>query len=202
MDFYEELVKINGIIDGAVCVEDEEEWTLDHSVWLTAWLISEFGEGIVGDMLGEAKEAPKVTPKDAAEKMAFLFKPPGFVVDTPFPDTWDMWWASVADLMSKGGVMKGGKPNYEGAMRGWKNRVEEKYGFRPTRTKERSMTDHIKQMAKGASKVISSKKKGMHVPKEIITQAARLMQGAGIQKKRKAEYERLQKALRPGFKGD
>lgn len=199
MLFEERLAEINNILD-CTTEKEKEDWTIDHSIWFVAWLIHEFGEEIVSGMLTEEDgNGPKVTAKDASEKMAFILKPPGFVVDTPFPNSWDMWWQSVADLINKGKVAgKDGKPNYEGAMRGWKNRVKEQYGFRPTRTKERSMTQHIKDMVSGSSKIISSKRKGMHIPKEVIKKAAKLMQGAKIQRQRKKEYERLQTALRPG----
>ena len=184
MGYLEDMNEINMILDNSVG-RVVEEWSVDDTVWFTAWMLNEFGE----DVLDEEKKE-KVTADDAADKMKEFLKPPGFVVDTPFPDTWDMWWESVADLINEGKVMKGGKPNYEGAMTGWKNRVDERYGFRPNRTKEKTMTEMINSMVSGASKIVSSKRRGMTFPKELISTAAKLLSGRNVQKRRKAEYER------------
>lgn len=196
MNFTDRMHQIHEIVGGSRS-DEIVEWKLDHSIWFGSWLLSEFGEGVFGYESLNEDVAPVVSADKAAEKMAYFFKPPGFVVDTPFPNTWEMWWESVADLINAGMIMNEGRPNYEGAMRGWKNRIKEQYGFRPSRTKEHTMTEQIKQMVSGAAKIVNSKKRGMHLPTEIISKAAKLMQGSGVQKKRKAEYNRLQKALNP-----
>lgn len=179
-----------------------DPWTPDHSLWFVAWLIQEFGPSAVcnlqEDLLTEAGKkpmprgrGPKITPDEASARLGTMFTPPGFVVDTPFPDTLEMWWGSVAQVMRAGKIVgEGGKPNYKLVMRGWKNQVLDKYGFRPQRTDDQTMTDQIRHMASGAAKVVASKKAGSNFPPEVMAQAGKLLRGKRLQKQRQKEFQK------------
>lgn len=90
--------------------------------------------------------------------MKDLFVPPKCITQAPFADSEDLWWQAAGKVfgtpamwLNKGGAFA---PNYEDVMTGWKDQVEKKYGFRPSRTKERSMTQELQDRVKQAMELI------------------------------------------------
>ena len=97
-----------------------------------------------------------------------IFKPPKFI--TRFEAMgWDrplkIWWAVVKQLVKKEPekvfvpYKLAHAPNYELAVRRWKDEMAKILGFRPTRTKEMSMSQQIDQAVERAYKMLNQMKK-------------------------------------------
>jgi hypothetical protein len=183
--------------------DDDDGWTPDLSARVAAWLAETLGAGSVAGYLGEAsgevvgklpKKDTKLTPAQAAEKLGRFIPPPWYLIDPariPFPDSADIWWEGVARMIKEGSLLNDkGKPNYEQAMRYWKNKVKARYGFRPGRTKEQSMMDGIKGKLKSASAAMGKELQKAEPKKSRVGKAAKLIGAQRTQKKRAKELEK------------
>jgi hypothetical protein len=97
----------------------------------------------------------KLTVEQAKTKYGRFLQPPWYLIDPkriPFPDSAAFWWQGVARMATEGAIVKRGKPNYEQAMRHWKNQVKRHYGYRPKRRPPVSMMEGIRAHLKGASR--------------------------------------------------
>lgn len=130
----------------------------------------------------------KLTMEQAKAKYGRYLQPPWYLIDPaqiPFPDSAAFWWSAVARMATEGRIVAKGKPNYEQAMRFWKNQVKRHYGFRPKRTKRQSMMEGIRQHLKGASRRMGMERlKPAEKQREgRVTMAAKLISAQRTQKK-------------------
>jgi hypothetical protein len=191
---------------------DDDGWTPELSWAVAEWVAGHFGASAVSEYIVEARkessvagwgdadavnlEPRRVTPEEAKEKLMKLIPPPYFLIDpakTAFPDSEEIWWKAVARMLKEGKLLNDkGKPNYEQAMRYWKNMVKAKYGFRPKRTKDQSMTDQIKDKVKTASAAMGKELAKENPKQSKVSKAARLIAVQKTQKKRAKEQEKAQ----------
>jgi hypothetical protein len=130
----------------------------------------------------------KLTMEQAKAKYGRYLQPPWYLIDPaqiPFPDSADFWWSAVARMATEGRIVARGKPNYEQAMRFWKNQVKRHYGFRPKRTKRQSMMEGIRQHLKGASRRMGLEKQRPADQQRAgrVTMAAKLIRAQATQKR-------------------
>lgn len=173
----------------------EEGWDDELAAFALAWLSTELGESF----LAEALVTPD-TMGDFGLKIGSFFVPPGFVTGSPFPDAKELWWSAVKDILADGkafsldadGKPDAAKPNYGAAVSVWKNKIEEKYGYRPSASKEKTFAQGVEDGIKAAAKMMRSKMvDDKEVTPEMRSKAARTLQAkktAG-QKARKAVGE-------------
>lgn len=130
----------------------------------------------------------RLTVEDARHKYGRYLQPPWYLIDPariPFPDSADFWWAAVARMATEGRIVKGGKPNYEQAMRYWKNQVKRHYGYRPQRTRDASMMEGIRAHLAGASRRMGLEKQKPAEQQKAgrVRMAAKLIRAQATQKK-------------------
>jgi hypothetical protein len=130
----------------------------------------------------------RLTVEDAKRKYGRYLQPPWYLIDPariPFPDSVAFWWAGVARMATEGRIVKGGKPNYEQAMRHWKNQVKRHYGYRPKRTRHQSMMEGIRAHLKAASRRMGLEKQKPAAQQRAgrVTMAAKLIRSQATQKK-------------------
>jgi hypothetical protein len=88
-------------------------------------------------------------------------------------------------MATEGKIVQRGKPNYEWAMRYWKNQVKRHYGFRPKRRPPVSMMEGIRRHLKGASRKMGlelQKPKGQQRAGRV-SMAAKLIRAQATQKR-------------------
>lgn len=91
-----------------------------------------------------------------------IFRRPDFT--NPFEAE---WWVAVDEIWHSGDIWdEKNYPNYELVVRTWKNLVEKKYGFRPSRSKEQSMQSHIKSEVRRAMDIINAVRRKQHKDKK------------------------------------
>lgn len=165
-------------------------WEPEMGILLVAWLVETFGD----DILDEGKILTPSSVRAAGGKVGMFFLPPqtiGKAKEGTFPDAEKLWWEAVADALKSGKAFdltdpKELKPLYGKIMSAWKNKIEAKYGFRPTRSKERSMQQDIdKQIKTAAAAMRKSRGKG-EVDKEALSRAAKAMRARRTAKAKKA----------------
>lgn len=178
------LTEIEGIVDNDCLSEGElpeDGWTEDLMVYAAALLIEEFGE----DVLTEGKIITIDTATEMGVKVGDFFVPPAFITDTPFTDSTKWWWEAVTEILKKGDAFDDkGRPNYGAVVSLWKNKVESEFGFRPTRSKERSMKQDISKAVSTAARTLAKKRRGHPADKEALRRAGKLMAGQRIRRRR------------------
>jgi len=92
-----------------------------------------------------------------------MFGVPQFVKDSPFNEK--MWWKAVDTIWGKqemwasGGTKKRGvehEPNFSLVVRTWKKMVANEYGFEPTKSSDRTLTQHVKDEVSRAAKLLGA----------------------------------------------
>lgn len=152
-------------------------WDAHMGLMLVAHLIEAFGE------LGESLI---LTPDKVAKeggKIGQFFLPPQTISKTgegTFPDAVELWWSAVTDALKSGKAFdltdpKELKPLYGKIMSLWKDKIEAKYGFRPTRSKERSMQQDIDKQIKGAAASMRRSRGKENVDRAALSAAAKAM---------------------------
>ena len=173
------------------------------------WLVHEFDDSTLVDELLEAAPKKKLNAQQAKKKFNVPGKlqPPYYLINPktmPVPDSADMWWKGVAKAYNEGKISMGAgrSKSYMWAMRYWKNQFRVRYGFRPKRTKEKSMMEQIMDRVKQASQIMGKelqKPKNKQV-KGRISMAARLIRAVrttkGMAKKVDAELKKQRVPVR------
>ena len=175
-ELIEELHRIIGD-----AVENDFGWDKETLLFSAAMIIGNAGEEAITGTVGELK----ITKEDFED----LLGPPSFVKETPFVESEDMWWGAVEDTVRAGHVFdRKGRPNYGAVVAEWKSQIEEKYGFVPSESKEKSMAEQISDSVKGAAQLMRQRRSGNEVDQEAISKAARLMQAHSAQSRRSNKY--------------
>ena len=130
----------------------------------------------------------QLSVEQAKAKYGRYLQPPWYLIDPaqiPFPDSAAFWWGAVARMATEGRIVARGKPNYEQAMRFWKNQVKRHYGYRPKRTKHQSMMEGIRQHLRGASRRMGLEKLKPADKQRAgrVTMAAKLISAQRAQKR-------------------
>lgn len=152
-------------------------WDAHMGLMLVAQLIEAFGD------LGEGLILTPWKVRQDGGKVGQFFLPPKTISKTKdgtFPDAIELWWEAVTDALKSGKAYdltdpKELKPMYGKIMSAWKDKIEAKYGFRPTRSKERSMQQDIDKQIKGAAAEMRKSRGKEKVDKKALSAAAKAM---------------------------
>ncbi len=155
-----------------------EEWDVDLCMYLVAKLVEHYGEGVF-----EGKILTYSSAKEQGLQVGMFFVPPKTIRNIgkeEFPDSVDLWWEAVSEMLKKGGAYDLSDPNklkplYGKVMSAWKNKVEAKYGYRPSRSKERSLQQDIDKSIRAAAGTMRAARSKEGVSKEALSRAARAM---------------------------
>jgi len=161
--------------------DDVVEWTDDLTVYAAAYLM----DAMDGELF-EAQILTAWTAQEAGEKVGQFFVPPKFITDTPFPESTDIWWKAVTEILQAGDAFDDkGKPNYGAVVSKWKDKIAEVYGFRPTRSKKKSMGQDISTAVSQAARTMLKHRKKGGIDPEQLRKAAKLMGGQAARMKKK-----------------
>lgn len=129
-----------------------------------------------------ALEVGLIDTNSLANRVEKLFAIPDGIKNTPFADSNELWWESVRDMIGTGNIFNfKGKPNYEGCLSCWKNKISEKYGFEPSKVKGEEFEAELESAVKSAASQMSRAARGGDV--EGISKSARLMRMRAMQKR-------------------
>lgn len=154
----------------------DEEWDVDLCMYLVAKLVES------GD-LDEGLIYTRADAKERGEPVGMFFKPPMNIRKIgreEFPDAEKLWWEAVTELLKAGKAFdltdpKKLKPLFGKVTSIWKNKVEAQYGYRPSRSQERSLQQDIDKSIRNAAKAMRASRSKDGVDKEALSRAARAM---------------------------
>ena len=137
----------------------DEYWCEDTRAIIAGMLMETFGDDIFeGVVLMPSNIAKEFPGGDGSQKgqVGEFFVPPAVIdriAGNTFPDAVKLWWGAVGKLLKRGKAFDLTdpdkiKPFYGKVYSIWKDSIEGKYGFRPSRTKEKSMEDGIEDYVK------------------------------------------------------
>lgn len=153
-----------------------EEWDVDLCMFMVAKLFES------GD-LDEGLIYTRDVAKERGDPVGIFFKPPRYIRQISaeeFPDAEALWWQSVTELLKKGTAFdlsdpKKLKPLFKSVMSLWKDKVAEKYGYRPSRSKERGLQQEIDKSIRDAAKAMRASRSKEGVDRDALSRAARAM---------------------------
>lgn len=154
----------------------DEEWDVDLCMYLVARLFES------GD-LDEGLIYTRAIAKERGEPVGIFFKPPMNIRKIgreEFPDAEKLWWGAVTELLKSGKAFdltdpKKLKPLFGKVMSSWKDKVEAQYGYRPSRSQERSLQGDIDRNIRQAAKAMRASRSKKGVDREALSRAARAM---------------------------
>jgi hypothetical protein len=136
-----------------------------------------------GDDLFEGKILTYSSAKEQGLPVGMFFVPPKNIRkigNEEIPDSIELWWEAVSELLKRGGAYDLSdpgklKPIYRKVMSAWKDKVDAKYGYRPSRSEERSLQQDIDRNVREAAKAMRVSRSKEGVDREALSRAARAM---------------------------
>ena len=154
----------------------EEEWDADLCMFMVAKMFES------GD-LDEGLIYTRADAKERGEPVGMFFRPPRNIrkiAQDEFPDAEKLWWEAVTELLKVGSAFdlsdpKKLKPLFGKVMSIWKDKVDDQYGYRPSRSDEASLQQDIDRSIRAAARAMRMSRSGSGVDKKALSRAARAM---------------------------